>query len=46
MKRSTLRIWQALILVLIFVAWQALTQPGLLPPVVWDNPDRAALFFG
>jgi NitT/TauT family transport system permease protein len=23
-----------------------LTQPGLLPPIVWDNPDRAAFFFG
>ncbi|HSN20151.1 MAG TPA: ABC transporter permease [Usitatibacter sp.] len=46
MKRSTMRAWQALILVLVFAAWQVLTQPGLLPPVVWDNPDRAAFFFG
>ncbi len=38
--------WQLLLLVLIFVAWQALTQPDLLPPLVWDNPDRAAFFFG
>ena len=38
--------WQLALLVLIFVAWQALTQPDLLPPVVWDNPDRAAFFFG
>jgi sulfonate transport system permease protein len=44
--RRYLRLWQALLLVLIFVAWQVLTQPGLLPPVVWDNPDRAAFFFG
>jgi NitT/TauT family transport system permease protein len=38
--------WQLLLLVLIFAAWQVLTQPDLLPPVVWDNPDRAAFFFG
>ncbi len=44
--RRSLRAWQLALLVLIFVAWQALTQPGLLPPVVWDNPDRAAFFFG
>jgi NitT/TauT family transport system permease protein len=44
--RRYLRLWQALLLVLIFVAWQVLTQPGLIPPVMWDNPDRAAFFFG
>jgi len=41
-----LRLWQASMLVLIFAAWQALTQPNLLPPIFWDNPDRAAFFFG
>ena len=45
MKRY-LRLWQALMLVAIFALWQALAQPGLLPPVVWDNPHRAAFFFG
>ena len=44
--RRYLRVWQALLLVLIFVAWQVLTQPGLIPPFMWDNPDRAAFFFG
>ena len=44
--RRYLRVWQALLLVLIFVVWQVLTQPGLIPPFVWDNPDRAAFFFG
>jgi NitT/TauT family transport system permease protein len=44
--RRYLRLWQALLLVLIFVVWQVLTQPGLIPPVMWDNPDRAAFFFG
>jgi NitT/TauT family transport system permease protein len=44
--RRYLRLWQALLLVMIFVVWQVLTQPDLLPPIVWDNPDRAAFFFG
>ncbi|MEP7068515.1 MAG: ABC transporter permease [Usitatibacter sp.] len=46
MKRSTLRLVQVAMLVAIFVAWQVLSQPGLVPPFVWDNPDRAAFFFG
>ena len=33
-------------LVAIFVVWQVLTQPGLIPNFMWDNPDRAAFFFG
>jgi len=46
MSRWKLRAVQALLLAAIFVAWQVLTQPGLVPPLVWDNPDRAAFFFG
>jgi len=41
-----LRLWQALLLVAIFALWQVLSQPGLLPPVVWDNEHRASFFFG
>jgi NitT/TauT family transport system permease protein len=44
--RSYLRLWQFLILVAIFALWQVLSQPELLPPIVWDNPHRAAFFFG
>lgn len=44
--RRYLRLWQLLILVGIFALWQVLSQPGLLPPFVWDNPHRAAFFFG
>ncbi|HST01560.1 MAG TPA: serine hydrolase, partial [Usitatibacter sp.] len=45
MKR---RLWvlQVLMLVAIFAVWQLLTQPGLITPFFWDNPDRAAFFFG
>ncbi len=45
MKRY-LRLWQLLLLLAIFGLWQLLAQPGLVPPLVWDNPDRAAFFFG
>ncbi|MEO7744253.1 MAG: ABC transporter permease [Usitatibacter sp.] len=45
MKRY-LRVWQLALLIAIFALWQLFAQPGLLPPIVWDNPDRAAFFFG
>jgi len=44
--KNRLRLAQALLLVAIFSVWQLATQPGLLPPIVWENPDRAAFFFG
>jgi NitT/TauT family transport system permease protein len=45
--RRWIRIWQVALLLAIFAVWQLLTQPDLLPPIVWrDNPDRAAFFFG
>ena len=44
--RLGLRLAQLALLVAIFVVWQLLTQPGLLPPIVWENPNRAAFFFG
>jgi len=46
MSRGKLRIVQVLLLVGIFVAWQVLTDPELIPPFVWENPNRAAFFFG
>ena len=45
MKRY-LWVWQLAMLFGIFGLWQVLSQPGLLPPIVWENPDRAAFFFG
>ncbi|MFZ3322139.1 MAG: ABC transporter permease [Usitatibacter sp.] len=44
--RKYLWIWQLVLLAAIFGVWQVLTQPGLVPPIFWDNPDRAAFFFG
>jgi NitT/TauT family transport system permease protein len=44
--RRYLRVWQLGLLFALFAAWQLLAQPDLLPPIVWENPDRAAFFFG
>ena len=41
-----LRVWQVVMLAAIFALWQLLSQPDLVPPVVWENPNRAAFFFG
>jgi len=42
----TLRVYQALLLVLVFVAWHVLTSPTLLPPLYFDDANKAAFFFG
>jgi NitT/TauT family transport system permease protein len=44
--RRHLWIWQLAMLAAIFIAWQVLAQPDLVPPFVWENPNRAAFFFG
>jgi NitT/TauT family transport system permease protein len=41
-----LRAWQVLLLAGVFVAWHVLTVPGILPPVYFDDPHKAAFFFG
>ena len=41
-----LRVWQALVLVAILAFWHVGTSPTLLPPLYFDNPDKAAFFFG
>ncbi len=47
-KPSTknLRFWQIGLLVLIFVIWHLVTKPGLIPPLVFENDQQAAFFFG
>jgi NitT/TauT family transport system permease protein len=42
----TLRLYQALLLVLVFVIWHVLTSPTLLPPIYFDDANKAAFFFG
>ncbi len=41
-----LRAWQLGVLVAVFGLWYALTKPGLLPLLVFDNDSQAAFFFG
>lgn len=41
-----LRVWQVGLLVAVFAVWHLLTTPGLLPPIVFDNDQQAAFFFG
>ena len=41
-----LRLWQVGLLLAVFAAWHVLTTPGLVPPIVFDNDQQAAFFFG
>jgi NitT/TauT family transport system permease protein len=41
-----LRLWQAAVLLLVFVVWHVLTKPGLIAPFLFDNDRQAAFFFG
>jgi NitT/TauT family transport system permease protein len=43
---SNLRVWQVGLLVAVFAVWHVLTTPGLLPPMVFENDQQAAFFFG
>jgi NitT/TauT family transport system permease protein len=45
-KASNLRGWQAGLLVALFVFWHVMTQPGLVPPFMFENERQAAFFFG
>lgn len=46
MTRASIRALQVALLVAVFVVWHVLTQPGLLPPLFFDNDRQAAFFFG
>ena len=41
-----LRFWQVGLLAGIFAIWHLLTTPGLVPPMVFENDQQAAFFFG
>lgn len=41
-----LRFWQLALLGALFIAWHIGTSPTLLPPIYFDDPNRAAFFFG
>jgi NitT/TauT family transport system permease protein len=41
-----LRVWQVGLLLAIFGLWHVLATPGLVPPMVFENDQQAAFFFG
>jgi NitT/TauT family transport system permease protein len=41
-----LRLWQLALLAVILVFWYAATSPTLIPPLYFDDPEKAAFFFG
>ncbi|MGH8682473.1 MAG: ABC transporter permease [Burkholderiales bacterium] len=41
-----LRAYQLLVLALVFALWYVLSSPTLLPPFYFDDPYKAAFFFG
>ena len=45
-RRLPLRVWQLLLLLALLLFWYAMTQPGLVPPMMFDNDRQAAFFFG
>lgn len=45
-RAGTLRLWQGALLLALFAFWHVMTQPGLIPPFMFDNDRQAAFFFG
>lgn len=45
-RAATLRLWQLAVLVALVGFWHAMTHPGLIPPMLFDNDQQAAFFFG
>ena len=43
---SVLRVWQVVMLAVLFAFWHVITHPSLIPPFYFDNPHKAAFFFG
>ena len=41
-----LRLWQILLFLGVMLFWYVATSPTLLPPIYFDNPHKAAFFFG
>ena len=41
-----LLVWQLLLLLALLLFWHVMTQPGLIPPMMFDNDRQAAFFFG
>jgi NitT/TauT family transport system permease protein len=41
-----LKVYQLLLAVVLLVLWHVATSPTLLPPIYFDDPNKAAFFFG
>ena len=46
MRKVPIWVWQVTLLIAIFLIWHVLTVPGIIPPLFFDNPDKASFFFG
>jgi len=45
-SRARLAVYHVLLLAGVFAFWYAMTEPGLIPPFYFDDPNRAKFFFG
>jgi NitT/TauT family transport system permease protein len=45
-SKAILRLWQLGLFVAVMALWHVATSPTLLPPIYFDNPEKAAFFFG
>src|SRR5919108_3590911 len=43
---KALRMWQVLLAAALLAFWYVATSPTLLPPIYFDDPNKAAFFFG
>src|SRR5436853_7185380 len=43
---KALRLWQGLLALALLAFWYIATSPTLLPPIYFDDPNKAAFFFG
>src|ERR1700752_2949651 len=45
-NKAALRFWQVMLFIGLLAIWHVATSPTLLPPIYFDNPHKAAFFFG
>jgi len=45
-NKAALRFWQVLLFIVLLAIWHVATSPTLLPPLYFDDPHKAAFFFG
>ena len=45
-SRGRLALYHVLLLAGVFAFWYVMTEPGLIPPFYFDDPNRAKFFFG